>query len=217
MKTLIAHLITSLISIGITHAQIKSEIPFKTFGTARNLDKSLIGVSVTIDTNQTASAKGIQFSLILRNNLGKAIAVKNIVDLLDVSVYNEEGLDVAVENESTLIKEYKARKWKFRSETVNPERSYINKKMEKGDIKQAEYIELPAGGSYTVNIKLNNIKDVKTPEDVNNRLIRPTIKITPGKYRLKMLLTIFLKPEYNNGMLGSANFASPMIPVNYKK
>ena len=215
MKNLTFYIITLSLCIGIAHAQSKSEIPFKTFGSYRNLDKNLVTVSTIVDSNQSASMNGIRFSIIVRNNFGETIAVKNIVDILTVSLYNEQGLDISIENQSTAIIDRKERKWKFRSETVIPDQGQINGKKEKGDLKQMEYIEIPAGGKYVVNLKLKNVKDVKTPKDVNNRFLKPTIKLAPGKYQLKLWLTILLKPNNKNGILRSANFKSPMIAIDY--
>lgn len=217
MKNLTIYIVTLFLSIGIVNAQSNVEIPFKTFGRSRSLDKNLVTVRAIVNSKQAASMNGMQFSIIVSNISGKTMSIKNIADILTVSLYNEQGLDISVENESMVIIDRKERKWKFRSESVIPDQAYINGKKEKRDLKEMEYIEIPAGGKYMVNLKLKNVKEVKTPKDVNNRFTKPTLKLASGKYQLKLWLSIRLKPDESNGILRSVNFESPMIPINYGK
>ncbi len=219
MKTITTYIIalsTGLyLSIGTASAQSGSEIRFNTFG--KTIDTSLVMVSATVNPKQSISMDGIHFSIIVRNNSGNSITIKNISDLLYLALYNERGLDIAIENMSMAPINRKDRSWKFRSEAVSPDKAYINGKDEKSDLKQLEYVEIPARGKYLINLMLKNVKDVKNSKDVQDRYLKPTVKLASGKYRLKMWLSIFLKERNSSGSSRIAGFESPMIDIEYGK
>jgi len=79
-----------------------------------------------------------------------------------------------------------------------------------------EYIETPAGGNYKVNLIIKNVKQVESVQDVQDKFRKPTINLSPGKYKLKMWLSIFLNEQNKSGGF-VANFESPMIDIDYSK
>lgn len=199
-------------------AQTGNEIPFKLTGSPSNTQQNLAAVRTIINAVQPVSGNGIRFTLIVKNNSGKAIVTRNIVNRLSLALYNEQGLDISVPNEALnddkINRRAEDRKWRFRSETVVPERVFVNGKEDNRDLKMQEYSEIPAGGEWKINLIIRNVKQVETPKDVQDRLLKPTIKLAPGKYKLRMWLLIYSDDRNRSGSF-IASFVSPMIDIDY--
>ncbi|TKC06957.1 hypothetical protein [Pedobacter frigoris] len=207
-----------LLNSSTINAQTGSEIKFKLLNEQLAGDKNLVTVSAVINAAQSVSGNGIHFALIVKNNSGNAISIKNIADVLTVTLYNKLGLDIAITNQSLapINRRPSDRKWRFRSESVVPDKFYINGKEEKSNLKNQQYIEIPAGGNCKVNLRIKDVKQVETPQDVQNKLLKPTIKLAPGNYKLKLYLSIV--PAQQNKLAGrSAIYLSPMIDIDYTK
>lgn len=202
-------------------AQTGSEIKFNLSNESSTPDKNLVAVSTIVDAKQPVSGNGIHFTLIVRNNSGNAISLKNIVSQLSVSLFNEEGLNIAVSNEALNdIKINKGptenRKWRFHSESVVSDLPSVNGRKESGDFKKQEYIQIPAGGNWKVNLTIKNVKQVTTPQDVQNRMLKLTKSLSPGKYKLKLFLPV-VAVQQNKSVKNSAIYLSPMIDIDYTK
>ncbi|WP_316787671.1 hypothetical protein [Pedobacter frigoris] len=196
-----------------------TEIKFKLLNEPFDADKKLITVSGAVNTKRSVLGNGIHFTLIVKNNSGNAISIKNIVNQLSVSLYNEQGLDISVPNEA--LKENKInrrpqdRKRKFQSESVVVDQISINGRKETSDFKNQEYIEIPARGNCKVNLILQDVKQVETPQDVQDKFLKPTIKLAPGKYKLNLHLLIALAQQNSLGAY-EVVYSSPMIDIDYK-
>jgi hypothetical protein len=201
-------------------AQTGSEIKFKLLNESSNAHKGLVTVSTAINTKQLASGNGIHFTLIVKNNSCNTISTKNIVNQLSVSLFNELGLDISVPNEALndvkINRRAEDRKWRFRSESVVLDRVYTNGKEDKRDLKMQEYIEIPAGGDFKINLVLRNVKQVETPQDVQDRILKPTKSLSAGIYKLKLFLSIVSNEQNKSGGF-IASFQSPMIDIDYSK
>lgn len=117
------------------------------------------------------SGNGIHFTLIVKNNSGITISLKNIVNLLNVSLSNEKGLDIAIPNQA--LSDYKGnrgpaenRKWRFHSGPVVADQPSINGRKEVGDFKKQKCNQIPAGGSWKINLTIKDVKQVSTSQDV---------------------------------------------------
>lgn len=195
-----------------------TEIKFKLLNEPFAADKKLITVSGAINTKRSVSGNGIHFTLIVKNNSGNAISIKNIADVLAVSLYNQLGLNIAVPNNALaeINRHPDDRKWRFRSESVVPDKFYINGKEEKSNLKNQAYIEIPAHGNCKVNLILQDVKQVETPQDVQDKFLKPTIKLAPGKYKLNLHLLIALAQQNSIGAYGVV-YLSPMIDIDYTR
>jgi hypothetical protein len=220
MKIKIAYI--CFVCIGLTlissvnFAQTGSEIKFKLLGEPSTTYKDSVTVSAAINAKQLASGSGIHFTLIVKNNSGNAISLTNMANLLSVSLYNEHGLDISVPNAA--LNEFKInragdRKWKYRSESVVLDEVSVNGIKESGDIKMQEHIQIPAGGIWKINLILKDVKPVEKFEDVQNRILKPTKSLSPGKYKLHLFLLTSAQ-QYKPGER-SAVYESPMIDVIY--
>lgn len=198
-------------------AQSGCEIKFDLVEHPLTTDRNLVTVSTAVNAKQSAG-DGIHFTLIVKNNSGKTMPIKNMADQLLVALYNESGLDIAIPNHSMapINRGPGNRRWKFRSETVSPGRAYVNGKAEKNDLKTQEYIEIPAGGICKVNLILKNVKQVGTAKDQSRKSRIPTTNLAPGKYKLKMFLSIVSKEQIKSGGF-VASVESPMIDIEYGK
>lgn len=199
-------------------AQTGREIKFSANDHPLTKNKNLVSVSVVIDPKQPISGNGIHFMLIVKNNSGKPIFLKNAADVLFVGLYNSSGFDIAISN-LALIPINRGpddRKWKFRSESVTVGSVYINGRVDTEDIKKQEYIEVPAGGDWKVDLTLKNVKKVETPQDAREKFLKPTITLLPGMYKLDMWVSIVSKDHNESGGV-MASFKSPMIEIDYSK
>ncbi|WP_157547227.1 hypothetical protein [Niabella soli] len=198
-------------------AQSGGEIQFNRMESPLTTNKNIVTVSTAINAKQTVSSNGIHFILIVKNNSGKAIAIKNIADQLSVALYNERGLNIAIPNDALLEIHRADRKWKFRSESVYPDALYINGKEEKTDLKMLEYIAIPVNSICKMHLIIKRVKHVETPYNVDNwYLKKPTINLASGKYKLRMWLPI-ISNEQNKSRGFVASFESPMIDIGYGK
>ena len=200
-------------------AQTGTEIKFKTYNNSSGTSKDLVTVSTVINAKQPLAGHGIHFTLVVKNNSSIGISVKNIVDKLTVGLYNDRGLDISVPNEglNEFIINRRAgdRKWRFRSETVVPDdRVSINGRMEKSDIKKMEFIDIPAGGEWKINLIIKNVKQVETKEDVQNSFLKPNKSLSPGKYKL-MLFLVIVASEQNKSAWKGASYYTPFIDIEY--
>lgn len=206
-----------LLSGNSIHAQTGTEIKFKTLGNSSGTSKDLVIVSTIINAKQPLAGNGIHFTLVVKNNANIATSLKNIIDRLTVSVYNERGLNISIPNMGRKLNENRRaedQKWKFRSETVVVDRVSLNGKIEKDDLKKMEYIDFPVGGEWKVNLILKNVKQVNTSEDVQNRIFMPTKSLAPGKYKLKLSLVI--APKEQSELVGkNAVYVTPFIDIEY--
>ncbi|TKC06956.1 hypothetical protein [Pedobacter frigoris] len=198
-------------------AQTGSKVKFNLLKEPSATDKNLITVNGAINAKQPISGKGIHFTLIVENNSSNAISIKNIADVLTVALYNKLGFDIAVPNNALapINRHPDDRKWRFRSESVVPDKFYINGKEEKSNLKNQQYIEIPAGGNCKVNLRIKDVKQVETPQDVQNKLLGPTIKLAPGNYKLKLYLIIASAQQNSLGAYGGV-YLSPMIDIDYR-
>jgi hypothetical protein len=222
MKKLIAYITSICFGIflisGTVSAQSGSEIKFNVIENPLTTDKNLATVSTVVNAKQSVGS-GIHFTLIVHNNSGKDIAIKNIADRLSVALYNEKGLNISIPNyelSGDTHRSYENRKWKFRSESVSPDKVYVNGKEDKNNIKELEYLEIPAGGNCKVNLMIKNVKQVETAEDIQNKSSKPTINLEPGKYKLRMFLSIITKEAIKSGGF-VISFQSPKIDIDYNK
>lgn len=206
-----------LLSSSMVNAQSGSEVKLNLMDHPLTTNKNLVSISTAVDSKQSSS-EGIHFTLILKNNSGKAAAIKNIADQLSISLYNERGLDISVPNSALeeINRGQADRKWKFRSGSVVPYKMYINGKEEKINLKTQEYFEIPAGGNLKVDLKIQNVKQVETAKDVHDKILKPTKGIASGKYKLKLFLSVFSKDRSKSGGF-IANFQSPMIDIDYTR
>lgn len=198
-------------------AQSSSEIKFNLMNPSSTTNKNLVTISTAINAKQSVSSNGIHFTLILQNNSGRDIAIKNIADQLTVVLSNERGLDVSVPNNALLEinRGPEDRKWRFRSESVSQDGAFINGKEDKRDFKKLEYIEIPTGGIYKANLIIKNMKQVATPQDVVDKFRKPTVNLAPGKYKLRMYLLINLHDQDKLRGKIAPYFQSPMIDIEY--
>lgn len=218
MKTIITYTIILSLSLflnsGTSRAQSGNEIKFNFTDHPLTTDKNMVSVSAFVNAKQP-SGDGIHFTIIVKNNSGKSIFIKNIANQLSIALYNERGLDISVPDLDKYADVNRAtRKWKFRTESVFPSKLHTNGKEEKSDLKMLEYFEFPAGGNSKINLIIKNVKQVNTPEDVRDKFSKPTINLAPGKYKLKMWLPIFSNDQNKSGGF-VASFQSTMIDVDY--
>ncbi|WP_316793702.1 hypothetical protein [Pedobacter frigoris] len=201
-------------------AQTGSEIKFKLLNGSLATDKNLVTVSAAINARQSVSGNGIHFTLIVKNTSGNAISIQNIVNELTVSLYNEKGLNISVPNDvSSEVKINRSPKdgqKKLQSESVIVDQVSINGRKESSDFKKQEYIQIPADGNCKVNLILKNVKQVETPQDVQNRILKPTKSLSSGKYKLKLYLSI-VSSQQNKSVVGGAIYFSPMIDIDYTR
>lgn len=198
-------------------AQTGTEIKFKTYNNSSSTSKDLVTVSTVINAKQPLAGNGIHFTLVVKNNANMAISLKNMIDRLTVSLYNDRGLNISIPNINPDIINRRAedRKWRFRSETVVPDdRVSINGRIENSDIKKMEFIDIPAGGEWKINLILKNVKQVETPEDVQNRILKPSKSLSPGKYKLILFLPIAVSEQNKSAWKGEA-YATPFIDIEY--
>jgi len=206
-----------LLNSNSINAQTGAEIKFKTINNSSSTSKDLVTVSTVINAKQPLAGNGIHFTLVVKNNANMAISVKNIVDRLTVSLFNNRGFDIAVPNINPDIINRRAedRKWRFRSETVVPDdRVSINGRIEKSDIKTMEFIDIPTGGEWKINLILKNVKQVETKEDVQNSFLKPSKNLSPGKYKLRLFLVIAVSEQNKSSWKGVA-FNTPFIDIEY--
>lgn len=220
MKTITTYIITLSLSLllhsSISWAQSGSEIKFNFTDHPLTTDKNLVSVSALINAKQSVG-NGIHFTIIVKNNSGKSIFIKNIANQLSIALYNDRGLDISVPDLDKNADINRAtRKWKFRSESVFPSKLYTNGREEKSNLKMLEYFEIPAGGNLKINLIIKNVKQINTPDDVRDNFSKPTINVAPGKYKLTMWLPIFSNDQTRSGGF-VASFQSPMIDVEYGK
>lgn len=206
-----------LLNSNSINAQTGTEIKFKTSNNSSGTSKDLVTASTVINTKQPLAGNGIHFTLVVKNNANIAISLKNIVDRLTVGLYNDRGFDISIPNISPekINRRAEDRKWRFRSETVVPDdRVSINGRMEKSDIKKMEYIDIPAGGEWKINLVLKNVKQVETSEDQQNSFRKPTKNLSPGKY--KLLLALLIAPSEKSESAGkNAGYYTPFIDIEY--
>jgi hypothetical protein len=206
-----------LLSSNSIIAQTGTEIKFKTSNNTSGTSKDLVTVSTVINPKQPLAGNGIHFTLVVKNNANMAISLKNMVDRLTVSLYNDRGLNISIPNINPDIINRRAedRKWRFRSETVVPDdRVSINGRIENSDIKKMEFIDIPAGGEWKINLIIKNVKQVETPEDVQNRILKPSKSLSPGKYKLKLFLSIAVF-EQNKSAWKGTSYYTPFIDIEY--
>jgi len=206
-----------LLNSNSINAQTGAEIKFKTINNSSSTSKDLVTVSTVINAKQPLAGNGIHFTLVVKNNANMAISLKNIVDRLTVSLFNERGFDISIPSISPekINSPGKDRKWRFRSETVVPDnRVSINGRIENSDIKKMEFIDIPAGGEWKINLILKNVKQVETREDVQNRILKPSKSLSPGKYKLRMFLVIAASEQNKSAWKGEA-YATPLIDIEY--
>ena len=198
-------------------AQTGTEIKFKTYNNSSGTSKDLVTVSTVINAKQPLAGNGIHFTLVVKNNANITISLKNIIDRLTVGLYNDRGFDISIPNINPDIINRRAedRKWRFRSETVVPDdRVSINGRMEKSDIKKMEFIDIPAGGEWKINLVVKNVKQVETKEDVHNRILKPSKSLSPGKYKLILFLPIAVSEQNKSAWKGEAYY-TPFIDIEY--
>lgn len=183
------------------------------------IEKNLVEVSVLINPKQSGG-DGIYFTVTVKNNAYNSMSVKNIVNLLSANLYDERGFNIAVPN--VALKEFKLNRaqkdttFVYRSESVVVDQVFINGREESGDVKTQEYVQVPAGAIWKINLILKNVKQVETPEDVQNRSLKSTKSLSPGKYKLK--LSSLILPKIKNQSEGfSAAYHTPFIDIEYTK
>ncbi|KQC02000.1 hypothetical protein AQF98_00035 [Pedobacter sp. Hv1] len=206
-----------LLSSNSINAQTGTEIKFKILGNSSSTSKDLITVSTIINAKQPLAGNGIHFTLVVKNNANNAISLKNIIDRLTVSLYNDRGFNISIPNTNPDIINRRAedRKWRFRSETVVPDDQVsINGRIEKSDIKKMEFIDIPAGGEWKINLIIKNVKQVETPEDQENSFLKPAKSLSPGKYKLRLSLVI-APSEQNKSAGKSGAYIAPFIDIEY--
>ena len=206
-----------LLSSNSINAQTGTEIKFKTYNNSSGTSKDLVTVSTVINAKQPLAGNGIHFTLVVKNNANMAISLKNMIDRLTVSLYNDRGLNISIPNISPEKINRRAgdRKWRFRSETVVPDdRVSINGRMEKSGIKKMEFIDIPAGGEWKINLVVKNVKQVETKEDVHNRILKPSKSLSPGKYKL-MLFLVIVASEQNKSAWKGTSYYTPFIDIEY--
>ncbi len=154
----------------------------------------------------------------VKNNTDKTISTKNIANQLSTSLYNDRGLDISIPNEALndakINRRAEDRKWRFRSNSTVIGKVYVNGKEDKGEPKMQEDIEIPARGEWKVNLTIQYVKQVETAQDVQNRLLKPTVKLAPGNYKLILHLLIIPTQKNKQGEYGGI-YASPMIDIEY--
>ena len=198
-------------------AQTGTEIKFKTYNNSSGTSKDLVTVSTVINAKQPLAGNGIHFTLVVKNNANMAISLKNIIDRLTVSLYNDRGLNISIPNISPekINRRAEDRKWRFRSETVVPDDQVsINGRIENSDVKKMEFIDIPAGGEWKIDLIIKNVKQVETKEDVQNSFLKPNKSLSPGKYKL-MLFLVIVASEQNKSAWKGASYYTPFIDIEY--
>lgn len=198
---------------GTVLAQSGSEIKFNVLDGPLTTDKNLVSVSTFINAKQSAG-DGIHFTVIVKNNSSKAIFIKNTASKLLIALYNELGYNISITNIDQRVPVNRADAWKFRSESVFPSSLHTNGKEENGDIKMKEYFEVPGGGTSKVDLIIKDVKQVENDKDLENKFLKPKVKLIPGKYKLQMLFSVFSKDRSKSaGFI--AGFESPFIDIEY--
>ena len=198
-------------------AQTGTEIKFKTYNNSSSTSKDLLTVSTVINAKQPLAGNGIHFTLVVKNNANMAISLKNMIDRLTVGLYNDRGFDISIPNISSdkINRRAEDRKWRFRSETVVPDDQVsINGRIENSDVKKMEFIDIPAGGEWKINLIIKNVKQVETKEDVQNSFLKPNKSLSPGKYKL-MLFLVIVASEQNKSAWKGASYYTPFIDIEY--
>lgn len=77
-----------------------------------------------------------------------------------------------------------------------------------------EYIDIPAGGEWKINLTIKNVKQVETKEDVQNRMLKPSKSLSPGKYKLRLFLVIVASEQNKSAWKGEAYYTPP-IDIEY--
>lgn len=212
MKKRIAYIISICFGLfltgGVVVAQSGSEIKLDLNKTPVTSNGDQVAVNAIINTRQ--SGNGIRFTVSVKNNSGRAIALKNIADELYVSLYNDSGVNIALVNRGRKINV--GHDWKFRSKTVVPETFSVNGRQDSRALRDQEFIEIPAGGETKVNVSINQVTQV----DSSGRTIdsNPPVNLKPGKYKLKLSLVIFSKDVSNPEKI-RAVFKSPKIDIDF--
>ena len=144
-------------------SQSSNEIQFVVVESPMNTNNDLLTISSLINSSQTFSGDGINVTVIVKNNSGKAIAIRNIADLLSISLYNDRGLNIAIPNKALgeFKKAPKNKKWRFSSESAIVDKVYINGVEDRNDIKEQEYVRIPAGGNYKLGLVIKKVKKIK--------------------------------------------------------
>ncbi len=168
-------------------------------------------VAVDAIVNARQSGNGIRFTVIVKNNSGKAIVLNNIADILSVSLYNESGVDIALHNYGRKIHTDNSN-WKFRSKNVVPESVSVNGRQDSRALRDLEFIEIPAGGDAKVNLTINQVKQIETSGPASDS--KPSINLKPGKYKLELSVAIISKDVSNPEKI-LAVFNSPKIDIDF--
>jgi hypothetical protein len=213
MKKLIAYIASICFGLFLTDgsvmAQSGSEIKLDLKKTPLTSNGDQVAVNAIINARQ--SGNGIRFTVIVKNNSGKAIVLDNIADILSVYLYNESGVDIALHNYGRKI-HTDNRNWKFRSKTVVPESVSVNGRADARALRDQEFIEIPAGGETKVNLTLNQVQQVDTSGHASES--KPSINLMPGKYKLKLSVAVLSKDVNDPGKI-LAVFDSPKIDIDY--
>jgi len=77
-----------------------------------------------------------------------------------------------------------------------------------------EFIDIPAGGEWKIDLILKNVKQVETKEDVQNSFLKPTKSLSPGKYKLTLFLLIALFEQNKSAWKGEV-YNTPFIDIEY--
>lgn len=144
---------------------------------------------ISIDTLQKASDKGLQLTLIVRNNKGYYTSIVNPLDLLGISITNERGIKQDLIDKGARFKIHTKNGFRYKEFII--ERVLINGSPTKLDLNKETAITVPANGILRVFLAVNKINP---PEGYNKPFYDSTEDIRQafpkGKYILNASLTM---------------------------
>ena len=145
-------------------------------------DDNKLNVSLKLDTIQNQSADGLKFSIKISNNSTENITVKNILNFLQLTLFDESGNNIAVKqvpraliNTNKNLTGYEA--FKIHGITSN------NKSIDAAILSKPS-LTIPAKGNYEIILKIQNILMH------NDGISANVTSMIPGKYKLGITLSL---------------------------
>ncbi len=204
-------------NLGTLFAQKVRELPFKReenpvkLESRRTMDASPLSLKIAMATAQPVSGQGLKFTLVITNNSSTEISLYNPLIALTPWLINEKGEYISFSNIRMSMDVNYVTFYVPNFEAFEIGDTFINGKKHEVDYHTSETINIPANGTYQVNLSVLNVR--VGPGATSDHMGSAINKLKKGRYKLSFRASISTARTEKAFFVYSLN--TPEIEVDY--
>ncbi|AHF17590.1 hypothetical protein [Niabella soli] len=159
------------------------------------------------DPKQSASTKGVRFSIKLVNHSASDIMANNVLERLSLTIYPDDPEALIPLDVSRNPRDFRpGQKWFLGKVPFEIGDVLVNGKKQNIDLTETQIITIPAAGAYTINLYAPTVCDKKlTKKEAFKR----------GRYRFALTMGLFSRACNNNQAWSSILLETPKMVIAY--